>query len=160
MQTYEAASKGAQGALGFGGAPLRLAERKARNPALRAGKSLGFGGAPLRLAERKARNPALRAGKVSFCVCRSCFLLPFVSLSCASEEAAEGVAFPQEDGGAEREGFDPSNAIGPPDPNTDPEFSTPPDPFASIALAAGVHILQLGGDRTGSLEEHQETFPM
>jgi hypothetical protein len=97
MQTYEAASKGAQGALGFAGAPLRLAEREARNPALRAGKSLGFGGAPLRLAERKARNPALRAGKVSFCVCRSCFLLPFVSLSCASEEAAEGVAFPQED---------------------------------------------------------------
>ena len=195
----------------------------------------GLRGAPLRLAELKARNPALRAGKFVIALAGLCFLLPFVSLSCASEEAAEGVAFPQEDqeltgvqlvtGGAEREGFDPSNAIGPPDPNTDPEFSIPPEPFASVALAAalvglcfvlvrvtrtrllgasiagtvgaaslvllatsptlralglsavtllfgfwlalglfvlaaGVHILQLRGDRTGSLEEHPETSPM
>ena len=41
-------------------------------------------------------------------------------------------------GGAAGEGFDPSNAIGPLDPNTDTEFSIPPEPFASIALAAAL----------------------
>jgi hypothetical protein len=83
-----------------------------------------------------------------FALAGLCFLLPFVSLSCASEEAAEGVAFPQEDqeltgvqlvtGGAEREGFDPRNALGPAVENTDPEFSIPAEPFAAIALAAAL----------------------
>lgn len=41
-------------------------------------------------------------------------------------------------GGAEREGFDPGNVIGPPDPNTDPEFSIPAEPFASISIAAAL----------------------
>ncbi len=53
MRTTETGSKGAQGAPGFGGAPLRLAERKARNPALRAGKF------PLR-ARRSVFSPPLR----------------------------------------------------------------------------------------------------
>ena len=39
--------------LGFDGAPLRLAEQKARNSVQ---VILGFDGAPLRLAEQKARN--------------------------------------------------------------------------------------------------------
>ena len=53
-----------------------------------------------------------------------CFLLPFVSLSCASEEAAEGFGTQQEDqeltgvqlvtGGVEREGLGPGGALGPP----------------------------------------------
>src|SRR5918996_2303294 len=48
--------------LGFGEAPLRLAEQEPRNPALRAVTfPVGFGEAPLRLAEQEARNPALRA---------------------------------------------------------------------------------------------------
>jgi hypothetical protein len=58
MRTTEAASKGAQGALGFGGAPLRLAERKARNPALRAGKFALRAGRFFAFSSRSFRSPA------------------------------------------------------------------------------------------------------
>ena len=77
-----------------------------------------------------------------------CFLLPFVSLSCASEEAAEGFGTQQEDqeltgvqlvtGGIEREGLGPGGALGPADPDDVPDFDIPPEPFASITLAAAL----------------------
>jgi len=83
-----------------------------------------------------------------FALAGICFLLPFASLSCASEEAAEGMEIEEGDqeltgiqlviGGVEREGFDPASAVGPQDPNTDPEFSIPPEPFASIAFGAAL----------------------
>ncbi|MGH2698577.1 MAG: hypothetical protein ACRDJL_05175 [Actinomycetota bacterium] len=75
-----------------------------------------------------------------------CFALPFVSVSCASEEVAEGFNVPQEDqnltgvqlvtGGAERKGFDPGGAVGPADPDDELVLDIPPEPFAQIAFAA------------------------
>ena len=75
-----------------------------------------------------------------------CFLLPFVSLSCASEDLAEGMAMERVDvtrsgvqlvlGGSEREGFFPENAIDRPQPGAEPDFTIPSEPFAMIALAA------------------------
>ncbi len=83
-----------------------------------------------------------------FALAGLCFLLPFVSLSCASEEAAEGMELEQEDqeltgvqlvtGGVEREGLGPGGALGPADPDDVPDFHVPPEPFASIALAAAL----------------------
>jgi hypothetical protein len=73
-----------------------------------------------------------------------CFLLPFVSLSCASEEAAEGMELEEVDqeltgvelviGGVEREGFDSGSPMTPPDP----EIQIPPEPSAAIALGAAL----------------------
>lgn len=83
-----------------------------------------------------------------FALAGLCFLLPFVSLSCASEEAAANLGGSMEDqeltgvqlviGGVQREGFDPRGAVGPADPDDFAEFSIPPEPFASIALAAAL----------------------
>jgi len=82
-----------------------------------------------------------------------CFLLPFVTLSCASEEAAEGMAMDQVDqtltgvqlvlGGSEREGFFPENAIDRPDPDAEQEFAIPAEPFATVALVAALVGLAL-----------------
>jgi hypothetical protein len=82
-----------------------------------------------------------------------CFLLPFVSLSCASEEAAEGMSMEQVDqtrsgvqlvlGGSEREGFFPGNAIDGPQPGAEPEFTIPGEPFAAVALGAALVGLAL-----------------
>ena len=81
-----------------------------------------------------------------FALAGLCFLLPFVSLSCASEEIAEGMGMERVDqtrsgvqlvlGGSEREGFFPENAIDRPQPGAEPEFKIPAEPFAGIALAA------------------------
>jgi len=81
-----------------------------------------------------------------FALAGLCFLLPFVSLSCSSEEAAEGMGMEQVDqdltgaqlvkGGATREEFDPANAVPGPGPDREPEFPIPAEPFAVIALAA------------------------
>ena len=81
------------------------------------------------------------------------FLLPFVSLSCASEEAAEGMDMEQVDqtltgvelvlGGSEREGFFPENARGRPDPDAEPGFTIPAEPFAVVALVAAMVGLAL-----------------
>lgn len=88
-----------------------------------------------------------------FALAGLCFLLPFVSLSCASEEAAEGMQMEQVDqtltgvqlviGGSEREGFVPENAIDRPDPEAEPEFTIPAEPFAAIALVAALVGLSL-----------------
>ena len=77
-----------------------------------------------------------------------CFLLPFVSLSCASEEAAEGMEVEVGDqtlsglqlvtGGERRESFDPSGPRGPSDPDAEPEFEVPAEPFAVIAFASAL----------------------
>jgi hypothetical protein len=82
-----------------------------------------------------------------------CFLLPFVSLSCASEEAAEGMQMEQVDqtrsgvqlvlGGSEREGFFPENPIDGPQPGAEPEFTIPGEPFAAVALGAALVGLAL-----------------
>jgi len=82
-----------------------------------------------------------------------CFLLPFVSLSCASEEFAEGMNTEQVDqtrsgvqlvlGGSEREGFFPENAIARPLPDEEPEFTIPAEPFAAVALVAALAGLSL-----------------
>jgi len=82
-----------------------------------------------------------------------CFLLPFVSLSCASEEAAEGMGTEQVDqtltgvqlvlGGSEREGFFPENPMDRPRPDAEPEFTIPAEPFAAVALGAAVVGLAL-----------------
>jgi len=80
------------------------------------------------------------------------FLLPFVSLSCASEEAAEGMDMEQVDQtltgvelvlGSEREGFFPENARGRPDPEAEPGFTIPAEPFAVVALVAALVGLTL-----------------
>jgi hypothetical protein len=81
-----------------------------------------------------------------FALAGLCFLLPFVSLSCSSEEYAEGMAMENVDqdltgaqlvkGGATREGFDPANALPGGNPDRAPEFPMPAEPFAMIALAA------------------------
>jgi hypothetical protein len=83
-----------------------------------------------------------------FALAGLCFLLPFVSLSCSSEEAAEGMGMERVDqtrsgvqlvlGGSEREGFFPENAIDRPQPGAEPEFKIPAEPFAGIALAAAL----------------------
>lgn len=88
-----------------------------------------------------------------FALAGLCFLLPFVSLSCASEEAAEGMQMEQVDqtltgvqlviGGSEREGFVPESAIDRPDPEAEPEFTIPAEPFAAIALVAALVGLSL-----------------
>ncbi|CAN5618722.1 hypothetical protein BH20ACT23_BH20ACT23_00360 [soil metagenome] len=82
-----------------------------------------------------------------------CFLLPFVSLSCASEELAEGVDLEQADqtlsgaqlawGGPRREGFDPARSVGLPSPDEATELRVPPEPFAGIALVAALVGLSL-----------------
>jgi hypothetical protein len=88
-----------------------------------------------------------------FAIAGLCFLLPFVSLSCASKEAARGMEFEQEDqtltglqlgmGGERREGFDPSGPLGDADPDADEEFSIPAEPFALIAFVAALVGLSL-----------------
>ena len=77
-----------------------------------------------------------------------CFLLPFVSLSCASEEIAEGMGAERVNqtltgvqlvkGGDLREGFDPASAVTPPPEPAEPEFPITSEPFAGIALAAAL----------------------
>jgi hypothetical protein len=84
-----------------------------------------------------------------FAIAGLCFLLPFVSLSCASEEAAEGMAIDPVDqrltgvelvtGGVERRGFESENEMGPPDPGTE----IPAEPLAAIALVAALVGLSL-----------------
>jgi hypothetical protein len=82
-----------------------------------------------------------------FALAGLCFLLPFVSLSCSEEDAAEGLAMEHVDQeltgvqlvkGATREGFDPTGGL--PGANTDraPEFDIPAEPFAVNALAAAL----------------------
>ena len=88
-----------------------------------------------------------------FALAGLCFLLPFASLSCASEEAAEGMELEQGDqeltgvelvrGGVEREGFNPANALGPADPDDNFEFRIPAEPFAGIAFLAALVGLSL-----------------
>jgi len=83
-----------------------------------------------------------------FALAGLCFLLPFVSLSCASEEIAEGMGMERVDqtrsgvqlvlGGSEREGFFPENAIDRPQPGAEPEFKIPAEPFAAVALVAAL----------------------
>jgi hypothetical protein len=83
-----------------------------------------------------------------FALAGLCFLLPFVSLSCSSEEFAEGMAMEKVDqdltgaqllkGGATREGFDPANVLPGGNPDRAPEFPMPAEPFAVIALAAAL----------------------
>jgi len=82
-----------------------------------------------------------------------CFLLPFVSLSCASEDVARGMEVEQVDqdltglqlvtGGPRREGLDGSGPLGRPDPDADEVFSIPAEPFAIIALVAALAGLAL-----------------
>lgn len=88
-----------------------------------------------------------------FALAGLCFLLPFVSLSCASEEAAEGMEINQEDqrltglqlvrGGERREGFDGSGPMGQPDPDADEVFLIPAEPFAIVAFVAALAGLAL-----------------
>ena len=82
-----------------------------------------------------------------------CFLLPFVSLSCASEEAAEGMEVEVGDqtlsglqlvtGGERRKAFDPSGPRGQPVPDAEPEMEIPAEPLAAIALVSALVGLAL-----------------
>ena len=46
-------------------------------------------------------------------------------------------------GGERREGFDPSGPIGQPDPDAEPEFEIPAEPFALLAFVAALAGLAL-----------------
>ena len=102
---------------------------------------------------RKSETASKGAQGTRFALAGICFLLPFVSLSCASEGAAEGMGMEQVDqnltgvqlvtGGELREGFDPASAVSPPDPDAEPEVPIPAEPFAVIAFAAALVGLSL-----------------
>ena len=76
-----------------------------------------------------------------------CFLLPLVSLSCASEEAARGLEEELSDqdltglqlvtGRTRREGVF-GGPLGRPDPDADEAFPIPAEPFAIVAFAAAL----------------------
>jgi hypothetical protein len=101
---------------------------------------------------RRAETASKGVQGALFTLIGLCFLLPFVSLSCASEEMAEDLEMQGDQtltgaqlvtGGVRREDFDPRNAIPPAESPVQSEFEIPAEPFAQIALVAALVGLAL-----------------